>query len=265
MISKRIKYVFREGYVWYLLILVVLNLLPFLAPILLSIGETVPIAEFGARGIYFVYSFTCHQFAHRSLHINDYQCAWCTRDTGIWLGILTGAIFTRLLKITKGLKWYWLIPFVIPIVLDGGIQTIATIQDFENPFYISNNFTRFTTGAIFGIGISIWLSPHLLQLIGPENFQIFKVIEGLPPLSLKSFIQGLRESMLKFSTFLIVLLVSIYILLVGLWSFTSQSYPPNNQFDTEVRYPKNEFFKRRENGVCPTEGENIFDMSCFFQ
>ncbi|MFQ5493435.1 MAG: DUF2085 domain-containing protein [Candidatus Dojkabacteria bacterium] len=140
--------------------LVVINVLPFLAPLLASWGWTLPSAI-----IYNIYSFFCHQFAWRSVHIHDFQVAWCTRDMFIWGALLFVALLAKYKNI-QGIKWYWLIPFTIPIALDGGVQTVATILGFSNaqPLYMSTNFLRMITGAFFGMGIGLWMLPTLKEL-----------------------------------------------------------------------------------------------------
>jgi len=145
--------------------LIVLNVLPFLAPIFLNLGWKAP-----AKVIYTIYSFLCHQFSWRSIHIADHQCAWCTRDTFIWGTILAVALVVRLYKVKK-LKWYWVMPFIIPIALDGGIQTIATLIGFasEEPLYVSTNTLRMITGGTFGLGLGLWMMPMLKEmLLEPE-------------------------------------------------------------------------------------------------
>lgn len=165
MIKKFLIYIHKHSYDVFLLGLFVLNIAPILAPIFAHFGLKVP-----AKVIYFIYSFTCHQFHWRSLHIFDHQCAWCTRDTFIWGAIFVVALLVRLYKV-KALKWYWLIPFVIPIALDGVIQTIATVLGFEddNPLYMSTNPIRMLTGATFGTGLALWMMPTMQQILAEEN------------------------------------------------------------------------------------------------
>src|SRR5260221_5462908 len=162
--ENKMKSAFSNFYNWYLGILSLLVSLPVLAPVLLKLGLTN-----AAKIIYFIYSFFCHQFASRSIHLYDYQYAWCSRDTGIWFGVTAIAYLIKYRKI-KPIKWYWVLPFIIPIALDGGIQTIFTILNIqgsgsiiESPMYISNNLVRFITGPFFGIGLSLWVSGTLFQ------------------------------------------------------------------------------------------------------
>jgi uncharacterized membrane protein len=166
MMSHRTKlFLLKHAFDFFIIFFVILNLAPIMAPVFAHVGLNGP-----AKIIYFIYSFFCHQFHWRSLHIFDHQCAWCTRDTFIWGAILLVAIIVKLYKV-KALKWYWIIPFVIPIALDGVIQTIATIvgYDSDEPYYMSTNATRMFTGATFGAGLSMWMMPTLKEIFDEEK------------------------------------------------------------------------------------------------
>jgi uncharacterized membrane protein len=239
---------YKNIFNWFLIILVLINALPILAPLFMELGF-----EGLSKVIYFVFSFTCHQFHHRSFHLFDYQYAWCVRDVAIWVGILLIALLVRF-RFVKGIKWYWVLPFVIPIAMDGGIQTIFTVLEVDpfgintgEPLYISNNFSRFITGFIFGMGVSLWISPTLYQ---ESNFS--KKLEEV--------------SINQTNILLLVIFIGIfyYIGLVGLWQITSDEYEPGGYFDSIVRTPRNDFFIRRQNAVCPTEEGEMFEIDCFF-
>lgn len=240
---------FYNIYLWFVSILVSL---PVIAPILLKIGLELP-----AKLIYFVYSFFCHQFSTRSIHLYDYQYAWCARDTGIWFGVALAAWLIKFKKLTP-IKWYWVIPFVIPIALDGGIQTIFTMFNLSNsglvgiPLYSSNNLVRFITGSIFGLGLSLWVSGSIYQESNDSSSETILQIDN--------------KKQLKNLFLSISLLVIFYIGLVGLWSMTSKSYPPADFADSVVRLQDKNFFERRANGACPTEGvQDAFNIECFFR
>ncbi len=140
-----------------ILCFLILNIMPILAPILRYLGADTP-----ANAIYFVYSFFCHQFDWRSIHIHDYQVAWCVRDTFIWFGVLITTIAIKFKYLNPQIKWYFLFLLMLPIVLDGGIQTFSTILktiNSESDFlYISNSPTRMITGSLFGIGFGILIA-----------------------------------------------------------------------------------------------------------
>jgi len=159
--NRFVNLVFKNAYVFLLIFLIIINLTPILAPVfayfqLNSLSLT----------IYQIYSFFCHQLEWRSLFIFDFQYAWCVRDTFTWMSMLFIALYNFFIPI-KAIKWYFVIPFVLPFVLDGSIQTIATLVGFSSaePFYISNNFLRMITGTLFGIGLGLFLFPRLKSAI----------------------------------------------------------------------------------------------------
>lgn len=232
--------------------------LPIVAPILLHLGMETP-----AKGIYFIYSFFCHQFSTRSIYLYDIQYAWCARDTGIWLAIFFSAILVKINVLPK-IKWYWVAPFFIPIVLDGGIQTVFTLLNLTpqgvldtSVVYISNNFIRFLTGSFFGLGFGWFFSQILLDREIGENIG-FKFKNNF-------------EKLNKFRNFILVfifmtLMTILYIVLIQLWNITSIKNLPDNNLDSSVKTSQNEFFIRREDGICPTtDTSNLFNLDCFLK
>jgi len=251
--------VLNTFYNWYLLTISALAALPILAPVLLKLG-----LEFPAKIIYFVYSFFCHQFATRSIHIYDYQYAWCSRDTGIWLGVALVAWALKLKKI-KPIKWYWVIPFVVPIALDGGIQTIFTMLNLSYnggltgiPLYASNNLVRFLTGAFFGVGLSLWISGTFIE-------DLIEVKEEKKTVELKGWKKILSDSQAKMVLIIMGILLGFYLFCVGLWQLTSNKIVPTNSADSAVKLQDSNFFERRANAVCATKGvDDLFSFECFF-
>ena len=148
----------------FLIFLIILNIAPILAPILLSIGANSP-----SKAIYFVYSFFCHQQHWKSLHIMDHQCAWCTRDMFIWGSLLFVLILVKYKKI-QPLTFYWMVIYSIPIALDGGLQTLGTITGYSsgNPFYTSNNFFRMITGTIFGSALGLFMFTRIKEMVNED-------------------------------------------------------------------------------------------------
>lgn len=97
----------------------------------------------------------CHQIAERSFFFRGYQFPLCARCTGIAIGYLLALLFL-IFKLTIPV---WICSlFLIPLIIDGGIQLLFNI--------ISNNTRRFITGLLFGIGI--------IQLIINVIFYIIK-------------------------------------------------------------------------------------------
>lgn len=245
-------------YNWYLGIVTALAVLPVIAPLLLKIG-----LEFPAKMIYLVYSFFCHQFSTRSIHLYDYQYAWCARDTGIWLGVALTAWALKYKKV-RAIKWYWIIPFVIPIALDGGLQTIFTMLNITNsgglsgiPIYSSNNLVRFLTGSFFGIGLSLFVSGTFLESTQKEESEVKE----------KFYFKNFFKSKQVWAvTKLMGLLLIIYLVTVALWQGTSAKFLPSDFADSAVRLQDSNFFERRSNGACPTTGVNdLFNLECFFR
>jgi uncharacterized membrane protein len=139
--------------------LISLVTLPFLAPILVHFGYRKP-----ANVIYKIYSFFCHQKAHRSMFIYDEQCAWCVRDTFIWTTLLFIWIFVMRSGFVKELRLKVAILLAAPMILDGGIQLLATIYSMyshSTPFYESTNLLRAITGTMFGLAVGMYLFPRL--------------------------------------------------------------------------------------------------------
>jgi uncharacterized membrane protein len=249
--------VLKNHYNLFLIIISTLTIAPVLAPILMYINL------YGiANIIYFLYSFTCHQFDSRSLHLFDYQFAWCARDTAIWLSFTLTSWYIKFRNI-KPISFYWLIPFIVPIALDGILQTIFTMFGTSNkdlvdtgmPLYVSSNLTRFLTGAIMGIGLALFISPFIKNSI-PSSFVKLRTI-------------SLTELCILF---LIIFLV--YITFIQLWGLSSNKYKPEGYFDMISRQPEKDFFLRRGHAICAQNplsdnslSRNIidlFDFDCFF-
>lgn len=239
----------------YLVFLTVLISLPILAPIFLHLGLETP-----AKVIYFVYSFFCHQFSSRSLEFYDYQVAWCARDTAIWFGIFLTAWLVKFNKLPK-LKWYWVIPFIIPMALDGGLQTIFTFLNLTpsgvlagEPLYISNNLSRFMTGAIFGIGVGWWIAQ---QLKGLYQDNVGEVIANST--------LRYRLRYVSWSLLMVGIMFLLYVFLVQFWNLTSIKNKPFNALDSAVKSSGDLFFIRRADGICPTAGTvDLLATECFF-
>lgn len=158
--EEKVDYFQRNIFNFFIVFLGILVFLPIIAPIAASFG-----LYWISEPIYFIYSFMCHQFHWRSIHINGHQVAWCTRDTFIWGAFFATALALKYNFFKTGLKWYWIFPFIIPIALDGGIQTIATIFGFGSgdQFYLSTNMMRMITGTIFGIGLGLIMASYIKE------------------------------------------------------------------------------------------------------
>lgn len=85
--------------------------------------------------------FNCHQIPERSFFVAGHQFPICARCTGILLGFMAFPLFL-FFKIEMPVLLS--IIFMIPLILDGGIQLVFCIM--------SNNIRRFITGVIFSLG-----------------------------------------------------------------------------------------------------------------
>ncbi len=229
--------------------------LPILAPILSTIG----LNELSEK-IYLIYSFFCHQFHTRSIHIFDHQYAWCARDTGIWIGFFIGAVLYKF-RFLKQINFLYLIIFILPIALDGGIQTLFTFGnlneagEISNIGYFSNNFLRFLTGSFFGLGLSLFLAPNIIEQI--KKSESIKLIQKL-----KRILNPLNNQV-KRITFTMITLVILYIFMIMIWGLTSKNYLPTNPIDSVPKVQEGYFFTRRLNGECPaTEETGILNFEC---
>jgi len=168
MIAIKYPHISSAKLIYYSLttILFLLIALPFIAPLLSHYGYKKP-----ANVIYKIYSFMCHQKAHRSLFIYDEQCAWCARDTFIWTTIFFAWVYVLKGKPMEGLSWKVALGFAAPMILDGTIQLIATvisIYSYQALFYESTNTIRSITGVLFGIGVSMFFFPRLKAELEPS-------------------------------------------------------------------------------------------------
>jgi uncharacterized membrane protein len=205
--------------------LLFMDFLAFLAPILAHFGYT-GIAHI----IYIVFGYLCHQLPWRSLHLFDYQVAWCTRDTFIYFSMGLAGLFVHFFKI-RGIKWYVAFLSIIPFGLDGTIQLIAQLvgifHDQKEFFYASTNLQRALTGSLFGAAAGLWLMSTLAESIEEEAIlEKVKVVTKKSVSSIKNFIY-----------FFIIWGSSIllYIVLVHFWNITSPTHKPYGLFD-HIRY-----------------------------
>ena len=110
------------------------------------------------HAMYWLGDAECHQLAERSYFINGNQLPFCTRDLGLFIGLVAGfgAVTFYRFKIHPFLA---LLGFV-PMGIDGGIQAITS--------YESNNLLRVITGLVAGIAGSLLLA-HFVFVV-QEDF-----------------------------------------------------------------------------------------------
>lgn len=231
-INTNILYVF-------LVFLILLNLLPIFAPILLHYEQYDL-----SRAIYNLYSFFCHQQHWKSLHLHDHQVAWCARDMFIWGSMLFVLVMVLIRKV-KPLSLLWLIIYSFPMLFDGGLQTFAVLVGYSDSsaFYVSNNFSRMLTGTIFGSGFGLYMFPRMKELVRQEKTETssgntFKLFKG-------------GTNHLRIVLLIIPVMFLLYIVFIQVWQITSTEYLPSNFLDTETKLPEDnrDWFLRRQRGI----------------
>ncbi|HEX7974204.1 MAG TPA: DUF2085 domain-containing protein [Anaerolineales bacterium] len=156
-------------------------ILPFLAPIFMQIGWS----ELG-KGIYFIYSFLCHQMPQRSFFLfgpqvsyslaelrsvgvnttdafllrqfignpeMGWKVAWSDRMVSMYTSILLFGFAWRLLKrrIPK-LPWWGFVFFLLPMAIDGTSHFISDLAGIGQGFRDSNAWLAVLTNQAFAPG-----------------------------------------------------------------------------------------------------------------
>ncbi|HXZ23650.1 MAG TPA: DUF2085 domain-containing protein [Methanomassiliicoccales archaeon] len=93
-----------------------------------------------AAVVYWLGDANCHQMASRSFFLNGNEMPFCSRDVGIFIGLVVGML-VALVRAPKLKLWLIIIGFV-PILIDGGAQLVTS--------YSSSNPLRLATGLIAG-------------------------------------------------------------------------------------------------------------------
>ena len=143
----------RSLYSLYIFIILLLNLLIFITPLLISTEN-----ELG-RILYSGFSFFCHQTPSHSFFLFNSQLPVCARDVGFYLGMLIGGIALPFLTKIENKKIPHLAIFILailPLAIDGITQLIG--------LRTSTNELRFVTGFIAGVVIPFYLIPIVNKL-----------------------------------------------------------------------------------------------------
>lgn len=103
------------------------------------------------RAVYTIGDVECHQIADRSYFLNGNQMPVCSRDVGLFAGLVLGfaaACFVRF----KGNPVLLLLGLV-PLAVDGGLQLVTR--------YESNNPLRLATGIVAGTALALLLALYI--------------------------------------------------------------------------------------------------------
>jgi uncharacterized membrane protein len=101
-----------------------------------------------ARWVYAGGDVNCHQKASRSLYVNGNEMPYCSRDLGIFIGMMLGALFG--LYIVLDLKVWYIIGGLAPLGVDGVGQLLGLWE--------STNPVRLLTGGLAGFITGIALA-----------------------------------------------------------------------------------------------------------
>ena len=93
-----------------------------------------------ARWVYEGGDVNCHQKASRSLYVNGNEMPYCSRDLGIFFGMMLGCMFG--LYIILDLKLWYILGGLVPMGIDGVGQLLG--------FWESTNPVRLFTGGLAG-------------------------------------------------------------------------------------------------------------------
>jgi uncharacterized membrane protein len=123
-----------------------------------------------ARVVYTIGDINCHQLEGRSYHLNGNQMPFCTRDLGIFIGLVMGLGLALLLRLR--ISFLVLILLLAPMGLDGGLQLLTP--------YESSNVIRMITGIIGGAGLGL-----ILSRLARQALDIGRLSERMDPLGKK--------------------------------------------------------------------------------
>jgi uncharacterized membrane protein len=122
-----------------------------------TVGMRENIAQFESlsivpRTIYIIGDLECHQIADRSYFLNGNQMPFCSRDLGLFIGLMVGFGIATFISIQ--INPLLLILGLLPLGLDGGIQLVTE--------YESTNALRVATGIIAGAALALLLAVFIL-------------------------------------------------------------------------------------------------------
>lgn len=122
-----------------------------------TVGMRENVAQFESlsivpRTIYIIGDLECHQIAERSYFLNGNQMPFCSRDLGLFIGLMVGFGIATFISIQ--INPLLLILGLLPLGLDGGIQLVTE--------YESTNALRVATGALAGAALALLLAVFIL-------------------------------------------------------------------------------------------------------
>ncbi len=122
----------------------------------------------GGDVVFRAFSFVCHQFPERSLHVHGAPVALCHRCLGIASGFALGLASAPLLAprlrqwIARGAQARWLALAVLPTALDWVVGALGV--------WTNTPASRMLTGALFGAVAGVVLACNLLVTARASSF-----------------------------------------------------------------------------------------------
>lgn len=112
-----------------------------------------------SAGLYYAFSFICHQIPERSFHLHEDKLAVCARCAGVYAGIFLGFLFYPLFRRVGNVEpmpRVWLILACVPLAVDWALTFFGI---WEN-----THATRFLTGALLGAACAVYILPALVEI-----------------------------------------------------------------------------------------------------
>ena len=110
------------------------------------------------RAMYWIGDAECHQLAERSYFLNGNQMPFCSRDLGLFTGLVFALGFVAFYRYK--INPVYAILGLVPIGLDGGLQAVTS--------YESTNPLRLFTGIVAGAAMALLIA-HFLFVIQEDN------------------------------------------------------------------------------------------------
>jgi uncharacterized membrane protein len=110
------------------------------------------------HAIYWLGDAECHQLANRSYFLNGNQMPFCSRDVGLFLGLVLGFAFATLVR--WKIHPVLVLVGLVPMAIDGGLQLVTS--------YESTNPLRLATGTVAGLVLAL-LFAHFLFVIEEDR------------------------------------------------------------------------------------------------
>ena len=142
-------------------------LLQFISPLILPsnsitdlsgvtiVSDNESVIEKMPQPIGFVYTagdVLCHQKAERSFFVNNNQMPFCSRCTGIWLGIVIGIGMMVFYRFELDEKIFFLIVLgILPLGVDGVGQLVGLWESINSARLVTGVLTGFVCGIAIGI------------------------------------------------------------------------------------------------------------------